>query len=419
MSHTNLYEFNLPGERQILSPRFVWFFFFLNTYGFYCIYLFVTAIGYGGISSRPFSMFYRLVAFIVSIYVIASITFVGRKWNNLSGLSLPLYMFWMLYSTRIVFDTVVFRDYELFRLPLDYWMYAFGIVLIPMTSFAWKLNMQQEKQGFSGLYAAAFMFCLLFVVFFRNSFDEGEGYRTAAQQNEGEFVHAIAIGYGGATTALLAFWAFLQKRGNYAVNMIAFTVGMYLMILSGTRGAALSVSVTALIIILTTKDTSRIFHGLIVAIVISFALILFAGESATDRLINLTQEIKNRDIEAGAGRGEIWAKAVDGFMEHPILGCSLELKTIGYYPHNIVLEAFHSTGILGGLLMIYLVLRGIYDAYLILKYRPEMGWISILFFRGLGEALVSGAVYILPLFWIALVLARANCPSQKNMFVYR
>ena len=49
--------------------------------------------------------------------------------------------------------------------------------------------------------------------------------------------------------------------------------------------------------------------------------------------------------------------AVNQFFESPVFGSFLEEKIFKEYPHNLLLESFMATGILGGLLFVIYYLR--------------------------------------------------------------
>jgi O-antigen ligase len=142
-------------------------------------------------------------------------------------------------------------------------------------------------------------------------------------------------------------------------------------------------------------------------------------------LMNLTEDLGSGlvdrfgDINSEYGEGGrfslIW-EAVSDISESPILGSGLELRNSQTFPHNVVIEAFLTTGIFGGSLFVGLCVWAILRSMRILVFAPQRGWVALLFIFYFVFSEVSGALYLSWAFWYsfaAVMSLRVAAPLGK------
>ena len=103
--------------------------------------------------------------------------------------------------------------------------------------------------------------------------------------------------------------------------------------------------------------------------------------------------------ESTLGRYDLMNNAWQQFLGHPILGSSLVEQTWMTNPHNIVVESFMATGLMGGIPFCIVVLVGLIKAFRLFLKRPQSSWIPLLFVHSFISSLFSGVLYFEPFFW--------------------
>ena len=87
------------------------------------------------------------------------------------------------------------------------------------------------------------------------------------------------------------------------------------------------------------------------------------------------------------------------FIDHPVLGSSLDERVSGYYPHNVIIESFMATGILGGMAFVMLVVLSLVATALTIHRGHAGSWVGLLYLQYLVGAQFSGALYLSNTMW--------------------
>lgn len=179
--------------------------------------------------------------------------------------------------------------------------------------------------------------------------------------------------------------------------------GLTLALLSGERQVFLSLVVTTILFLYRLpgksgfeKTARRIVFCSLVGL---FALILFHTDmfhNTFERVQGILETIKGGGEKRLAG----WTEAVLIFVHQPIIGGPIELPSDGSYPHNIILEAFMVTGIIGGPLFLLFFLTMARLAFIVFRF-SSFGWIAIFHYQVAISALFSGALYSSERYWIS------------------
>ncbi len=204
------------------------------------------------------------------------------------------------------------------------------------------------------------------------------------------------------------------SRGLRAANFAYAPVGVFALILTGTRGAALASIPTLIFILWTLRATapSRRFVAWVMVGTAIAAVLLFAPDALVERITGAGADIIQGDTLSG--RTEIWADGVDIFMEHPFAGVGLdafpEASAYGKEAHNTALSVLGETGSVGFLLFCFVVLIAVVHLFQL------RGW-SAWFWRTQLAVLAVGSMSLhienSKTAWIFMVLAVATAAAAR------
>nr|WP_290444294.1 O-antigen ligase family protein [Acinetobacter lwoffii] len=220
-----------------------------------------------------------------------------------------------------------------------------------------------------------------------------------------ESINPISLGHIGVILSTLSIYLFKPSKYSLLslINILSFILGVYLTILSNSRGPLIALCFI-LIFILTRKYRKFFIVLPIFLFLLSFFLFYLYSFISTnyeiytfDRFLSIGNSVNNLDDE----RFYLYKSAFNGFLNYPLFGYGLEDYKSGYYPHNYYIEAFMSTGFFGGvsflLVSFYLFFKSLFFEY---KYL----WVSIFYIDNFISGMFSGAIYSSANFWVSLAL---------------
>jgi O-antigen ligase len=91
--------------------------------------------------------------------------------------------------------------------------------------------------------------------------------------------------------------------------------------------------------------------------------------------------------------------AIQQFADEPFLGSSLVEKNSGEYPHNLIVESFMATGVVGGIMFVAVLVIGLNSAVRILRFQPTAIWVALIFIQNVIGAQFSGSLWGSYQFW--------------------
>ncbi|MDR2406836.1 MAG: hypothetical protein LBE13_01795, partial [Bacteroidales bacterium] len=104
-------------------------------------------------------------------------------------------------------------------------------------------------------------------------------------------------------------------------------------------------------------------------------------------------------------------------LQNPISGYSSyfvvnsEGQTFLLAPHSSIVIVFISTGVIGTILFLYIIIRGIIDSFIVSRFMPEIGWLSCIFLWYFVTTLFDGGLFSFFL-WVPLIAMRACVKMQ-------
>jgi len=383
-------------------------------YGYHFIIIGIHAAGLG-LDSRLFSMPYR-VGFLAFSLIIILHGILTRSFSRLGRLWIPLLIFWLLYFIRIGIDGYIL-PIPLRIEPIEYIQRAVGMTFIPMFIFL----IGRSPKGDSLAFKAFWTFnigCVVFALFFYRNIIGGS-YRSLMihEIDRATLLDPITLSYYGVIAALISFHLLLMdyspKKLRTLLLFVVLIGGLAIIFLGETRSALLCVLLMSMVILFMSRqkphDSS---HPIVVLCIVtaigvsSFMVMQWIGSETINRYEGMTQLLMAVDPNTGSGRLGIYQDTLDQIIKHPLFGSSLEIPTRMLYPHNHILEAFMTTGIIGGLSFIFLCWATLKRCFVILQKKTRYGWIAIIFmvyfFVGLFSSPIIGSA-----FWYSMLAVYA------------
>jgi hypothetical protein len=378
----------------------------------------VALFGYGLVAtfitsadlSRQLTVPYRAIVLVSSVIMLGVGLWQGTKFSRrYVGVLLCTLMFAILYSARLVYD-VTFNS-QLVQLSGDYVLPWFGISLVPAFGF-FLLNLKDPLKYLN------ISWYLLIAIAFRIVLGNLQTGRTFSQMGRlgGEALNPISVGNYATSLVLLSLLIFLNRdpKGKNSgllttgLVLVAISLGMYLLLLSASRGPILALVFCSTLLFLGARngqrggiDIKKFLVMLVIPLVFALASSLALGEGSSylDRFLNSEEEIGG----AGAGiqRPQLYPIALGHIWNNLILGTSIEVPGIGY-PHNLILESFLATGVIGGFLFTFIYFKMMHQAIRLVRTGNAWNWLGILFVQYGISAMLSGSLYASSFFWCLL-----------------
>jgi hypothetical protein len=129
--------------------------------------------------------------------------------------------------------------------------------------------------------------------------------------------------------------------------------------------------------------------------------------------INNKYYIVSQEMKISDSRVAIYVLGFKVILDNPIFGYGMQLVVnINDQPtfismHCNVLIIFLATGIVGGILFLYIIIKGCIDSFIIVANIPEAGWLSGIFFIAFISNITDTTCIEYAPLWIPLVAMRA------------
>jgi O-antigen ligase len=362
------------------------------------------------INHRAATVPFRCLVLALSLYAVYKILALSHLRLAVSVTTLLAVVFWTLYVTRFISDTVLF-PVSIGENPDDIALFLFGMCLPTFIVF--------YLFGEIHLYSKALVWSMLAL-----GVCSAISMRlTQAQEDKLQGLHMgndilnhIGYGHMGLTAMILGLFVLLQigrvKRGWTLRLLAAATVcfGAFSILAASSRGALVAaVLLLPIVVYLGLRRGSRLL-AIGICVVLFFvvsAAAAYLTQNGTDvkRLLGSAEaySVSNSSVYE---RQYLARDAWHEYLQHPILGSSIVERRSLAYPHNCVIEAFMATGTFGGAIFVLMLLMAIYRAIILTRIDVAMSWIPLCFFQQLIGAMFSGGLYGNAALWgmMAIVL---------------
>lgn len=360
-----------------------------------------------GLDNRTLSIIFRAGFLGLAIWIFLDALFVRTA--IFKSLFWPAYLsFFTLYTIRIFWDSYI-EEVPTAYPPEVYFLFLFGVTLIPSFAFAKKINKITSRFAMvSTLVALTLVQAGFLVINTEAVFLAAEGQRVQT-----EALNAISYGaLGGMTVVIGAVLAFYRtaeshgleskRRGLLSLENIAVIfcigLGLYTILLSGSRGPLLATLVAFSVFYFNSFGRGfidRISSAGRLGLVILLFGILFVGifsDTASVLFERVSASVSGREMSDG-DRFVMWSNGFQQFLDNPIFGSGFEEKVVGFYPHNLPLEALMATGIFGGALWLAMFFIGLRRAFFIIRHSPSHAWIGVLVVYVFINSIFSGNLW--------------------------
>lgn len=357
--------------------------------------------------SRTVTLPYRAFALLISLLVV--FFNLRNKVGKIPLVMKLLWIYWIALIIRIFYDTNIRIDVHIGN-TMQLWLYIFGIILPAMYSIMKSYQMIDLNKALKWIYLGTIF--SLFLSLFNNAallMDAEE----ITGRNEGNLaLNSISFGYLANMGIVLSIFM-LSRGGNSIIKktvLIAIALmSFFIMLRAGSRSPVLALIVILLFWMF--AKGKNIILGFSITIVVITLLIIFI-----DPILNLMGNISpvielrlRATIYMGdsSGRDPIFEEAFQSFLDHPFWGSQFALFKIGggfINSHNIILDSLMGLGILGGILMVYILWVAIKNSYSLIKNDNANFWICLILLQQIVVSMFSGAIYLDQLLNILLVM---------------
>lgn len=378
---------------------------------------------YFNVNSTNYSILMRAIILGMSILLVM-LTQVSNRIKFVHGIFwMPLLFFWFAYVLRIYFDTIL-EPITLSKEVIIYWIWAVGACIVPMLG----LLTYPKDNYFNSAYKLSFLLLVLssILVSFLGSGiytpEHGAAYESGRLRIES--LNPISVGHLGLSLLLLSIWPFFRGDKQSPVHIqviyiISSLLGIYLLVASASRGPIVAF-VLVLFFYFISEDLKRNWKVLAVTAILILSIVQLGNyleDTGSYQFLSRIENVLNSKDIAVSGRELSYEGAVDQFIRNPIFGDALEEKKTRTYPHNVILESFMATGVIGGIPFIFLILYGVFISYKLIKLKTEHGWIPMIFIQYLLAAQFSGGIYTVSTMWTFFAILIVLYSTKKDEII--
>ncbi|MCH3923903.1 MAG: O-antigen ligase family protein [Bacteroidales bacterium] len=373
--------------------------------------------------SRLLTVPYRAFALLVCLITI----FLNvRSKFTLKPILKVLSIFWLLLLVRFAYDMYYRTDIFIFRDQVNQtWLYMVAMTIIPMYS----IMKSYRNIDFDMLLKWTYILlsvAICFTFFSNQSFQED----TESRLDANIALITINTGHMGLTAIILSIYILVKKNLPKISKIIVIGISIlsiFIWLRAGSRGPILAaIAIIAVLILGFSKHKVRNILLLCVLSIVGYLCIDYIMQG-----INYISPVlyDRFTYKASVGQTEdrnpLYLYAINSFLESPIIGKNFAVYGLAYgwmiYSHNVILDSIMQLGIIGGVMIIYILYKSIVRIIKLVNLRSPYVWISLLLMQQIMSVMVSGAIYENPLLSILIVLLfmplnNYNYSLQRNTF---
>ncbi|MGE5629210.1 MAG: O-antigen ligase family protein [Solirubrobacterales bacterium] len=347
-----------------------------------------------------YSIYYRAAVVFLNFVLLA---FYGRKKAIDTSTFWALNAFWVYYIIKLIVDIYMYGLIPYMKngsnSGLYYIEFAVGLCFLPMLSFSkqgekLKSEKLQEYSYFtiSAINIAVFV-ALISIIGTNIRYYYTLRVALASSYDDANYINPIMIGEFGAYALILLIY----KKGKNVFDIVVGFISLSLLLIAASRGPFISFIITLTLVFFSRqKQKSRQFS--VVKIILFVAILLIIINQGFNSDFFLFSRLAN--YQAGEAREVIFSEAIKQALENWFLGSHYYIVSMDAYSHNLFLDIFMSTGLIGLSLMLFVFYKVIRQMF---KSKFASFLSAFVLFK-LLESQTSGYVFALIDFWPLLVL---------------
>lgn len=311
---------------------------------------------------------------------------------------LALILFLIIYSVKFILD-VNNPNLDFGRDRQEILIFGFGVTFIPTIAF---LNLNIKKEFISlgtWLYYLYNILGGLMLVFNTSSI----------RLSGNSILNPITAGHIATSSILINLLILHEGVNNLNFRRVLLFFFLFInigvLILSGSRGPVLCLFVCLLTYFLIQRKVTLkfIFALCVLCLFVLPEIVKFSEQYGFNFLSRMKVDFGGASFSEGEVRVFLWKKAINIFLNNPVLGGST--TTVYGYVHNLFLELMMSTGLLGTMLFLIPVKKAIVNVRLHLKNGSvHVKWLGLLFLQYAVGSIFSGTLYSNTMFWLFFAL---------------
>lgn len=311
--------------------------------------------------------------------------------------------FSFLYFIRIFIDLMYNEFFYISYQELVFYFLSFSFIpFISLSKF--DFSFINFKSLYNIFLISALLFSLLSIFFYGRFI--GVVTRLSTSQVGENVINPLILSYSSALIIGVLLTYLLYNKTNSRVkyfSIAAIVLSLIPFFLGSSRGAIFAIFVPFIITAFTNFKFKKIFKYIFLFFILVFVLVYldgYLGSGLFDRLLFTAEAIETGS--SSANRISIWRGSFLQFTRNVFFGDKLNTDINNHYPHNIILEVLQTTGILGFIPFIVLVIKGFNASINIFKYFKQYSWIAVFFVQAFIQNMFSGALYSASWFWASL-----------------
>lgn len=394
--------------------RNVAFFFLLTFISFGLLFSMISSyMGYTGEDNLFATLIRRLTFFlaIISIYS-GFVSGVYRKY--LTKASVLLIVFYGIYYFVVQYDLYNTVIADTFFKKLDKELILVRMTRLVLIPFIGSLVIRTE--GFKTILLIKSVYWSLTVSLLLALFVLNISFGSIVEERleiEGE-LNSLNMGYWAATLFLLIIYIYfqLQNKLRFIVYIPGLLLSLYLMLVAGSRGPIIYSIIILYYYLTSVKLTKKVKRFINVSSILIILTVLLDYTIVTDVIGIYNTDLQERLISSiekqeASGRDVIYENALEQFNKSPIIGNYFVLQTghyRGQYPHNILIEALITFGLLGAIPFFIFIIKTFRRTHALIKQNHEMSWLGIVFLISFFKGLSTWTLYGNSLLWMSMFI---------------
>lgn len=397
----------------------------INSILLYCI-IFLTFFGFYGILllaiNSGMTGFTRIITIPVRVFVatgLVLLVFFNIKKLIISRELFIYLLFSFFFIMRMIVDYYSSEHYYLYTSELLLYFFSFSV--IPFLSInMFSFDRSYIRVVFNAMFHSGLIFTLLAFVFYNQYI--GQVHRLATSTAGEDVVSPLILSYCATLLFGIILTYLIFNESNFFFKVLCVVALPLLTVpffLGASRGSIFAFFFPFLILGLARNNIRFLFNSVLVVGLMVLGLVMLDGYFESGLLDRFTGTLE--EVESGgssASRIEIWNVSFGQFLNNPFFGDKFRVEGFDSYSHNLFLEVLQTTGIVGFLPFVYLLISTFRASIIIFRNNIEFAWVSVVFIQAFTQSMFSGSLYTASWLWtsMAVILSVSRMLTKHPLF---